>query len=228
MKTIWRKDALMSGMNPNAFKLGTVLTLGWFWMRVKGCCVLYRGVSMNAVDFCSILAVSNADDCEIQPGSVEHNAGTTYFYLLRRLNSVGDSENTLGAAVKVSINSQGQLSCGRPNSIPSFTATQTCGDRVLLEWYYCPLNQESKPAKFNIYWDCGQGQVNYENPIAVVAYKGRVYYRYQSEPLQAGSYLFCIRTVDSNGTENNSLAQTRVDVTTIKPAAINITSITAL
>ena len=50
----WLREALFNGMTANAFKLGTTLSLGWFWVRVAGCSVLYRGSSMGEIDFVNI------------------------------------------------------------------------------------------------------------------------------------------------------------------------------
>ena len=69
MEERWLKEALFSGHTAKASKLGTVLTLGWFWVRVHGCTVLYRGVSMDEIDFSNVLAVTEIDSDQIQPPS---------------------------------------------------------------------------------------------------------------------------------------------------------------
>jgi len=61
----WLREALFNGMTANAFKLGTVLSLGWFWSRTAGCSALYRGYDMEEIDFSNILAVTEQDSCEI-------------------------------------------------------------------------------------------------------------------------------------------------------------------
>ena len=43
METKFLKAALFGGMTADAFKLGTVLSLGWFWLRTAGCHIIYRG-----------------------------------------------------------------------------------------------------------------------------------------------------------------------------------------
>ncbi len=224
MEIIFLRDALFSGMSSNTFKLGTVLAMGWFWQRISGCCVLYRGQSMKEMDFYRILATANPDAREINHGCCSHQAGASYYYLLRKLNCCGDAEDTLSAAAKIVIDSQGQLSCGQPNSIVDLRALQKDGNRVVLEWYYCPVSQKSKPVRFKIYGDGGNGQVDYENPLASVGYRGLRFYRYQGNPLEAGRYLFCIRTEDANGSENEALAQITIDVLTTKPEAVSIVS----
>ena len=69
METMWLKEVLFAGQTSNAFKLGTVLTLGWFWPRIAGCSVLYRGSSMETIEFENILAVTEADACQVLPPS---------------------------------------------------------------------------------------------------------------------------------------------------------------
>jgi len=226
METKWLNEALFAGMTANAFKLGTVLTLGWFWPRVAGCSVLYRGGSMERIDFANILTVADADAAEISPPSyVQYNNSTTYFYVVRRANNCGDQEHTLAAAVKVSIDANGDLAEPQPNDVFEISARQVNDNKIELIWCYCPIEQESAPAYFKVYYDAGTGQIDYENPIATIGYAGRRFYNYQSGPLEAGRYLFAIRTEDSAGTKDSSLAQLRIQLDTTSPDAIDILSI---
>ena len=152
----WLKEALFVGMTSNAFKLGTVLSCGWFWMRVGGCSVLYRGEGMEQIDFANILAVAEVDASEMSPPDyVQHNSGSTYFYVIRRANNCGDQEHTLSAAVKVSIDAGGDLTEPGPNNIFVVRAEQVDGNKIELVWYYCPLEQKQEPACFRIYGDSG-------------------------------------------------------------------------
>jgi len=133
METKWLKEALYAGMTANAFKLGTVLTLGWFWPRVAGCSVLYRGGSMETIEFANILTVADADAAEISPPSyVQYNNSTTYFYVIRRANNCGRQEHTLAAAVKVSIDASGNLAEPQPNNIFEARAKQVDGNKIQL------------------------------------------------------------------------------------------------
>ena len=133
METRWLRHALFNGMTAEAFKLGTSLTLGWFWVRVDGCCVLYGGGSMDLIDFESILAVAGGDAGKISPPEyVGHENGTTYFYVVRFVNSCGDEEHTLGCAVMVAIDGDGELAAGEPNDVFMIRAEQLSGNRVKL------------------------------------------------------------------------------------------------
>jgi len=229
METRWLKEALFAGMTANAFKLGTVLTLGWFWPRVVGCSVLYRGSSMEAIDFANILAVAEADASQVQPPSyVRHDSNSTYFYVVRRANNCGEQEHTLAAAVKVSIDTDGDIALPQPNSVFEATAKQMTGNRLELLWYYCPLDQKSAPVCFKIYCDSGTGQIDYENPIATISYVGRKFYSYRSDTLQAGRYLFAIRAEDASGVESSSLARLAAQITVNSLDAINILSAKAV
>jgi len=222
----WLREALFNGMTANAFKLGTTLSLGWFWVRVAGCSVLYRGSSMEEIDFVNILAVAEQDAREISPPSyISHNSGSTYFYVVRRFNDCGYQERTLAASVKVSIESNGELAEPQPNKVFDSGAELVDGNKILLVWYYCPLEQKSQPMCFNVYYDGRTGQINYENPLAIIGYKGREFYRYQCGALAAGRYLFAIRTEDASGIENSSLARLRIQFEPTNPAAIDILSV---
>lgn len=225
----WLEEALFAGMTANAFKLGTTLSLGWFWMRVEGCSALYRGGSMSCIDFESILSVGNPDAGFISPpGCVRHDSSSTYFYVVRRFNRCGVREDTLAGAVKVSIDANGDLAAPQPNNIFDSTAAAAESDKVRLTWFYSPLEQKSGPMRFNIYCDSRTGEIDYESPIAVVSHKGRRFYSYESGALSAGRYLFAIRAQDIDGAENGSLGLLRIQVSAASPDAIDIVSVEAV
>lgn len=216
-------DSLYEGDSPNGFKLGMGLTGGDFWPRVSGSTVLYRGFSMDLIDFTNILAVSEAESSEISPPTyVSHDNSLTYFYVIRRANHCGREEHTLAAAVKVSIDASGELAQPQPNNIFESRADQMGGNKIRLVWYYCPIEQQSPPVCFKVYYDVGTGQIDYENPIATINYTGRRFYTYQSEVLDGDKYLFAIRVENAAGKENNSLSQIEVHLDTTSPGAINI------
>jgi hypothetical protein len=214
MEKKWLKEALFGGMTINAFKLGTVLSLGWFWQRTAGCSVLYRGSSMETIDFDSILTVDALSAKQIQPPQyLPHLRNMVHFYVVRRTNGCGDLERTLSATVKVSTDGNGDLEQPRPNSIFEAGAEQLSGGKVKLFWFYCPIDQDCELACFNIYYDNCTGQVDYENPIASVCYTGRKFYSYQSGLLEGGRYLFAIRANGVKGIEDNSLAELAIQIT---------------
>ena len=103
-------DGIYGGDSANGAKLGMGLTGGDFWPRVEGCCLLYRGLGMERIDFSRILAVAGTDAIQIGPPAyVSHNSNTEYFYILRKANHCGDEEKALGAAAKVAIDADGEL-----------------------------------------------------------------------------------------------------------------------
>ncbi len=226
MDTMWLREALFGGMTCNGFKLGTVLNMGWFWSRVSGCSVLYRGCSMEAIDFARILSVAKPDAEESSPPSyIQHEEAAVYFYAVRRTNNCGDQEYGLNASVKVLIDSDGNLAPRQSNNIFRAGAKQVAGSKVQLVWHYCSLEQESEPASFKVYYDGGTGQVDYENPLAVISCAGRRFYSYTTNTLSADRYLFCIRAKDAAGTENKSFAQVEVQLEAECPDAVDILSV---
>ncbi len=219
----WLREALFNGMTANAFKLGTALSLGWFWARIAGCSALYRGYNMEEIDFAKILAVTEQDDCEISPPKyIPHSSGATYFYIIRRFNSCGYQERTLAAAVKFSIESNGEPAEPKPNKVFDSISGPIDGSKIRLVWFYCPIEQKSQPICFNVYYDSRTGQIDYQNPLAKIGYKGQKFYSFQSGTLEAGKYSFAIRAEDSGGLENSSLAQLKFQLDTINLNAINI------
>jgi len=222
----WLTDALFNGITANAFKLGTVMSCGWFWMRPNGCTVLYRGTAMEKIDFTNILSVSeqNAESMSL-PDYVPQNNSSTYFYVVRRLNNCGYQELTLYAAVKVAIDAEGNLAEPLPNHIFAWRAGQMDGNKVQLVWFYSPLEQKSKPECFKVYYDGGTGRIDYENPIATINYRGRKFYSYQGDVLAVGKYLFAIRAEDASGIQNSSSAQLSIQLDDTSPDAINILNV---
>jgi len=219
----WLTDALFNGMTANAFKLGTTLHLGWFWVRIAGCSALYRGAGMEQIDFSKILAVAGNDADEISPPAyLPHESNSTYFYILRRFNHCGDQELTLTAAAKVSFDASGESANARPNRIFASRGERAYANKVRLVWFYCPLEQESQPARFNVYSDNRTGQINFENPIAVIDYRGPKFYDYLSDILEPGRYLFTVRAEDAAGTENSSSGHLAVELAGAGPDAIGV------
>jgi hypothetical protein len=228
MEPTWLKEALFAGQTANGFKLGTALELGWFWSRINGCRIVYRGGSMGTVDFDDILAVAGPDAGEIDlPSYLSHGPGQSYFYVVRCANRCGRIEQTLRAAAKVSIDNEGKLCSGRPNDVFGLGGHAHDG-KVELVWYYCPIEQGSCPAELRVYFDGGTGEVDYQNPVAKLAYKGRRFYRYQSDQLEQGRYLFAIRAADAMGSERESMGQVAVEVAGENAEAIEIVGVEGL
>jgi len=223
LERFWLRDALFNGMTAEAFKLGTVLSFGWFWVRTNGCTALYRGYSMEQIDFDNILAVTELDTDQLKPPTyICHEPDTEYFYVVRRFNSIGYQERTLAAATKVTIDSDGNLKEPQPNKIYASWATCTEGNKVRVVWFYCPLEQKSQPACFKIYYDNGSGQIDYENPLVVIEYQGRRFYSYESPVLQVSRYIFAVRAESADGFENDSQAQLKIQIGSASPGPIEI------
>jgi hypothetical protein len=229
MESKFLKDALLNGMTSNAFKLGTVMSLGWFWFRTSGCSLLYRGLNMAAINFDQILTVADIDASHISPPSyLSHSNGTAYFYVVRKANGCGGVEQTLAAAFIAEIDSNGDLMHPKPNNIFKLGAGQIEGNKIQLTWYYSPLAQGSVPSGFNIYFDAGSGEIDYETAIASVTYQGCRFYSFESDTLSEGKYLFGIRAEDSSETENLSFAQISVELNQPIPAPIDFLQISAI
>lgn len=219
----WQQDALFAGMTDRAFKLGTVLTFGWFWMRVDGCMALYRGSSMEQIDFKNILGVAETDAVQIKPPDyIPHEAGSIYFYVVRRFNGCGLQERTLSVAAKVAMKSDGSLQEPLPNKNFAANARQTGDDKIRLDWFYCPLEQKSPPVCFRLYYDNASGQIDYENPLATIEYKGRKFYSYEISQLAAGRYLFAVRVENADGFDDDSQARMEIQLADQNPEPIEI------
>jgi hypothetical protein len=90
-----------------------------------------------------------------------------------------------------------------PNGISNLHAVQVSGGRVRLEWFYCPLDQQAEPARFNVYTADAGGQFDFDAPLATVAYRGRRWYRYLTSALPEEEYHFVVRAQAPNGIESD-------------------------
>jgi len=216
-------DSLYEGDSANGVKLCMGLTGGDFWARIDGCQNLYRGLSMEAIDFDNVLAVNEIFDCTISPPVwLEHNSSETYFYVVRRANCCGVEEHSFGGSVKVSFDSGGDLTEPGCNSVFSVKALQVFGNKVLLIWFYQPIDQGARPSCFRIYTDDGGGEIDYENTAAVIDYIGRRFYSWQSGALNGDKYLFCIRAVSTEGVEDDFLGKIKIHLNRTKPEGVEI------
>jgi len=217
------REVLLWGSTANAVKLGTDLQLGGFWNRIDGCGVLYRGENMEQVDYENILAVIENDDALVSvPEYVEHSDSTTYYYVMHKVNGFGLEEHTLRASVRIDIDDEGEIAGPWPNSVCGLRVCQISDCKAELLWFHSPIAQRTKPVKFNIYYDAGGGQIDFENPIASIDYIGRKFYRYKSQALVAGTYWFCIKVEDENGIEDKSKLPIQIQISDSDPVDLEI------
>ena len=156
---------------------------------------IYRGASVDIVDFEIVLAVNDADEDSISPQSVAHSANSVYLYVLRRVNCCGDEEMSLSAAVRVAFDGDGDLVETGCNGIFDVKAKQIAGPRAAILWYYCPVNQGQACGGFEVYGDNGSGTIDYNNAIEMIDYIGPRFYAFESSVLSGGQYQYCIKAV---------------------------------
>jgi hypothetical protein len=193
-------DVLYNAVTTPAIRLGTVLNMGWFWNRPTGCLALYSGESMESIDYHNPLSVTNSDSRQVQvPNWAYSQVNSANYYVVRRYNSQGYSEQSDVAAIKVAFDQTGDLQTPAANKVFEFTAMQVCPESITLQWYYNPLGQKVKPKRFNLCWDNGSGQIDYINPLAILDYYGRGLYSFTQNNLTTGRYLFAIFADDAAG-----------------------------
>ncbi|MCX5647018.1 MAG: hypothetical protein NTZ17_20405 [Phycisphaerae bacterium] len=217
------RDALFNGMTSTAFKLGTILTQGWFWACRRGGTAIYRGPSITQVDFNHILQVADPQSKEIVlPVHLSHPPGSTHCYLVQRFNGCGDQERTTAAAVMVRIGPDGQLARPAPNAVLVLQGQRTGGRRLRLTWFYPPLDQEVAPQEFHVYWDSGAGPLDLEHRRATVPYEGCRFYQWETEPLGDSPYTFAVCSCGVNHVESMSLVSVVCPRTDLAPEAPTI------
>jgi len=194
METKFLKDAFFAGMTANAFKLGTVLSVGWFWMRPAGCHVIYRGQDGN-MDYDNIQAVMELGDDQISIPNQNLPTGATWHYIRRRASDCGLESDDSPTCV-VAVDSAGDMTGDRPNQPFSLTIEKLSNAQFRLRWRYTQLNEETRPTGFKVYMDSGSG-FDFGSPVATVSYKlgGGMEFTWVSDPLTDGQeYRFCVRS----------------------------------
>ena len=200
MDSNFYKAALYGGMSGAAFKLATVLGMGWFWFRPRGCCVLYAVDNPAKPESARLLAVADPDAENVTvPGFIEHNPAERCHYLVSRINGAGCREHTSNGLVRIDIGADGLPVPAGPSGMAVITIEPAGADSVLLSWFYIPMRSAQMPEHFDIFWDGGSGVMDYSSPIGQVGYTGRKVYRYKAA---AGSNLKCrfdVRAVAGTG-----------------------------
>jgi len=214
----WRREALFRGRTRAALELGTVLTRGWFWVRRNGCTAVYRGSGIHDMDWSRILYVAEPKAREIPlPKHLSHAAGSTECYVVRRFDGCGRQEKTVTAAEVLRIAPDGQLALPGPNVVVGLTGRPIDASHVRLTWFYCPLDQETPPGRFNLYRADASGNVDLEAPIGTVRYEGRRFYHFDAPGLVDGQGAFVVRATSVAGVEGRSSLSPVDQVTTPTP-----------
>ena len=215
-------DSLFEGDSAVGVKFCMGLTGGDFWAMVAGCQNLYRGPSIEMVDFDTVLGVMDTDEDFIELATIQHITNSRYVYVLRRVNGCGDEEESVNAAVKVVFDEDGDLIGPSCNCVLAVKAFQVAGPKVKLLWYFSPIGQRAQCSSFNIYGDNGTGQVDYGNAIAILKYAGAKFYSYESEILNQGRYMFCVKPLSTDGLEDVNSKVTEIEVDESVPIGVDI------
>jgi len=205
MENKWLKDALFSGMTSNAFKLGTVLSLGWFWQRVGGCHTVYRAQDGSFDDYAAVQAVMSIADSDVTLNGQGLPADTLWHYIRRQVSGCG-LESGDSPPCLVVIDSAGDMLGNTPNP-PSNVHIEPLADaKFRLRWRYTPLAEEIKPTGFRVYMDSGEG-FDFETPDATLAYGhgGNGEFSWTSGGLVNGQrYKFVIRSYRTSAGESQN------------------------
>jgi hypothetical protein len=84
------------------------------------------------------------------------------------------------------------------------------------------MEQESEPVEMRIYGDNGTGEIDYQNPVEAVKYKGRKVYGHRIERPTDGRYRFAVRAAAANGNECESKRDVTAEIRRTNLEAIQI------
>jgi hypothetical protein len=134
----------------------------------------------------------------------------------------------MDAAVVVRIGPDGQIVAPAPNMPLDLKAEPAAGNKIELTWFYYPLDQGVAPQLFHICGDGGAGEIDFVHPMASLPYEGRRLYRWQSQPLAAGTYLFAVGTESAAGAVSPPQAVASCEVKACPPGEPGILSAEAI
>lgn len=219
MESKWLKDSLFNGMTANAFKLGTVLSLGWFWMRPSGCYTVYRGQD-GYIDQDRVQAVMGVNAQQVSIPAQFLPADTIWHYVRRRVSGCGLESGDSPACI-IRIGSDGNMYLAAPNVPMSLVAEIMSGGKIRLRWRYSAIGQEIAPSGFNIYIDSGSG-FNYGVADATVSYGlGGNEFNWTSPGLVHGNvYRFTVRSFNTTGAETANTDFVSAAADSVGPPAI--------
>jgi hypothetical protein len=214
-------DSIFEGDSANGVKLGMGLTNGDFWPRPKGCQNLYGGTSVCTIDFDNILVVVDIEEELINVSGFDPEPCETYLYILCRVNCCGEEECSLSAAVKVEFDILGNILEPCCNNILVVIAEQFGGPQVRLIWYYCPIDQQAECGHFNIYWDNGSGEIDFETTICAIDYTRPGLYCYKTDMLTKSKYIFCVKAVSEANVMNGLTGRVEIQIRDLVLNSIN-------
>lgn len=215
-------DSIFEGDSANGVKLGMGLTNGDFWPRPDGCQNLYGGSSVNTIDFDKILVVVDIEEDLIKVSGFDPEPCKTYLYILRRANCCGEEEQSMAAAVKVEFDESGNLVESCCNNILSVSAEQVEGTLAQLIWHYCPIDQQAECGRFNVYWDGGSGEIDFETAICVIDYSGPGLYYHKTDQLTESKYVFCVKAISETAVMNGLSGKVEVQIKDLVPNSIDV------
>jgi len=193
---------LFGGLTPWGLANGLLLTGGWFWARVRGGCLLYRGLSTRAaIDYDRPVGAAGHDATEmLQYDWIESPAGS-YWYAARTIGPGGLEARTSPAPIGLVIGQAGEVLGGLPGDVERAWAQPAGAGRIQVCWRYSPTYETDRPVEFRIYHDAGGGSIDYEQPVAVMVWDlRRNTYRWLSEPYADGTRVrFGIRAASAVG-----------------------------
>jgi len=188
------------------------LLWGQFWTRRRGCYLLFGGEGAAAnIDYDRIVGTSSVKGVFAAPRFSPREAGTNYYYAIRRVSETGKSERNTSAVVCLSLDANGRRREARPNAIVGLRGRQIAERRVELIWRYNPLGQEVCCERFLIYPDHGNGAVDYSEAAAEVRSSGGIHYRCELETESAGCYRFGMCAV-SPSNQKGDLSEISIEI----------------
>lgn len=166
----WRP--VRGGLTEWGLANGLLLTGGWFWARVRGGYLLYRGRGgRGQIDWRQPAGAAGFDAREIHefPWKPRGPAGS-YRYGVTAIGCAGMEAAPTAEAVGCGVDDNGVLIGGLPGEVERLWAEPAAQGRVLLRWCYSAQYEAARPSEFRIYDDAGTGQIDYSHSVGSTAW----------------------------------------------------------
>lgn len=202
MENKFFQDSIYKGRTLNAIKLGTILTLGRFWLRPSGCHTVYSGQD-GKFDYDNVQAVMDIGDTTVSIATQDLPPDTIWHYIRRQCSDCGLESGDSPVCVVV-INSAGEMIGSTPNAPANLIIEQVVGGKFRLRWRYFITEQEVKPTGFHIYIDSGSG-FDFAVPDATAKYRRAVEHNWLSSAYSHGQTCrFVVRSYTADAGEDNN------------------------
>jgi len=207
-KWLLHYDPVHRGFTPRGIANGVCATRGFSFPRVSGGYNLYRSNEViNDIEFASPVGVAGANAVSIQTFVWQPApASATRYFALTAIGGGGVESAAGSLQVRIEFDNEGDPVAPAPNSPVDLHVSPRAGGRFEIVWRYHERDQAVAPNSFDVYDGASEAAVDYESPIANVAYRARAGWFSVITDAHAHDAMRCfaVRAVSAAGTNDGN------------------------